>query len=73
MGSITHYLGDAVCIVAAETQEILEEAKKLVEVEYEVLEPVRSPKEAMLPDAPLVHKSGNLMAHKHIQRGNAAA
>ena len=72
VGSTTHYLGDAICIVAAETQEILEEAKKLVEVEYEVLEPVRSPKEAMLPDAPLVHKSGNLMAHKHIQRGNAA-
>ena len=72
VGSITHYLGDAVCLVAAETPEILEEAKKLVEVDYEVLEPVRSPKEAMLPDAPLVHKSGNLMAHKHIQRGNAA-
>jgi selenium-dependent xanthine dehydrogenase len=72
VGSTTHYLGDAICIVAAETQEILEEAKKLVEVDYEVLEPVRSPKEAMLPDAPLVHKSGNLMAHKHIQRGNAA-
>ena len=72
VGSITHYLGDAICIVAAETQEILEEAKKLVEVEYEVLEPVRSPKEAMLPEAPLVHQSGNLMAHKHIQRGNAA-
>ncbi len=72
VGSITHYLGDAVCLVAAETPEILEEAKKLVEVDYEVLEPVRSPKEAMLPNAPLVHKSGNLMAHKHIQRGNAA-
>jgi len=72
VGSITHYLGDAICIVAAETQEILENAKKLVEVEYEVLQPVRSPKEAMLPDAPLVHQSGNLMAHKHIQRGNAA-
>lgn len=72
VGSVTHYLGDAICIVAAETQEILEQAKKLVEVEYEVLEPVRSPQEAMLPDAPKVHRSGNLMAHKHIQRGNAA-
>ena len=72
VGSMTHYLGDAICIVAAETPEILEEAKKLVEVDYEVLQPVRSPREAMLPDAPLVHKSGNLMAHKHIQRGNAA-
>ena len=72
VGSVTHYLGDAICLVAAESQEILEEAKKLVEVDYEVLQPVRSPQEAMLPDAPLVHKSGNLMAHKHIQRGNAA-
>ncbi len=72
VGGTTHYLGDAVCLVAAETPEILEQAKKLVEVEYEVLPPVRSPREAMLPDAPLVHKSGNLMAHKHIQRGNAA-
>ncbi|MDE7261457.1 MAG: selenium-dependent xanthine dehydrogenase [Oscillospiraceae bacterium] len=72
VGNVTHYLGDAICIVAAETQEILAEAKKLVEVDYEVLEPVRSPQEAMLPDAPQVHKSGNLLAHKHIQRGNAA-
>ena len=72
VGSMTHYLGDAICIVAAETPEILAEAKGLVEVDYEVLQPVRSPEEAMLPDAPLVHRSGNLMAHKHIQRGNAA-
>ena len=69
VGGITHYLGDAICIVAAETQEILQEAKKLVEVDYEELTPVRSPKEAMAPDAPLVHHDGNLMAHKHIQRG----
>ncbi len=71
VGSITHYLGDAICIVAAETQEILEEAKKLVKVEYEELTPVRSPYEAMAEDAPLVHEDGNLMAHKHVSRGNA--
>ena len=34
---------------------------------------VRSPKEAMAPDAPLVHRSGNLLAHKHIQRGDPKA
>ena len=72
VGDTTHYLGDAICIVAAETPEILAEAKALIEVEYEVLEPVRSPSEAMLPNAPLVHRTGNLLAHKHIQRGNAA-
>ena len=26
----------------------------------------------MLPDAPLVHRDGNLLAHKHIQRGHPA-
>ena len=69
VGDITHYLGDAICIVAAETPEILAEAKKLVRIEYEVLTPVRDPYEAMDPKAPPVHPEGNLMAHKHIQRG----
>ena len=72
VGSMTHYLGDAICLVVAESPEILEKAKRMVQVEYEVLTPVRSPQEAMAHDAPLVHRSGNLLAHKHIQRGNAA-
>ena len=71
VGDITHYLGDSICIVAAETPEIVEEAKKLVKVEYEELTPVRSPYEAMAEDAPHVHSGGNLMAHKHVSRGNA--
>ena len=72
VGDITHYLGDAVCLVAAETPEILAQAKALVKVDYEELPMVRSPREAMLPDAPLVHREGNLLSHKHIQRGNPA-
>ncbi len=72
VGDITHYLGDAICLVAAETPEILAQAKALVKVDYEELPMVRSPRDAMLPDAPLVHKEGNLLAHKHIQRGNPA-
>ena len=72
VGDITHYLGDTICLVAAETPEILAQAKALVKVDYEELPMVRSPREAMLHDAPLVHKEGNLLAHKHIQRGNPA-
>ncbi|MDO5408744.1 MAG: selenium-dependent xanthine dehydrogenase [Eubacteriales bacterium] len=72
VGSITHFIGDAICLVVAETKEILEEAKALVEVEYEELPFVKSPYEAMLADAPLVHQDGNLLAHKHVDRGNAA-
>ncbi|MDK2807428.1 MAG: aldehyde oxidoreductase [Clostridiales bacterium] len=71
VGGTTHYLGDNICIVAATTPEILEEAKKLVEVEYEELEPVTDPFEALKEGAPLVHKEGNLLAHEHLVKGNA--
>ena len=73
VGDVTHYLGDAVCIVAAEDAETLAKAKALVKVDYEELPMVRSPQEAMAEGAPLVHREGNLLAHKHIQRGDPAA
>ena len=73
VGDITHYLGDAVCIVAAEDAETLAKAKALVKVDYEELPMVRNPQEAMAENAPLVHREGNLLAHKHIQRGDPAA
>lgn len=72
VGGITHYLGDAIALIAAETPEILAAAKALVRVEYEPLTPVRSPAEAMAEGAPLVHRDGNLLAHKHVSRGDAA-
>lgn len=71
VGKVTHYLGDAICLVVAETQEILEQAKLKVKVDYEVLEPVLDPFEAMKPEAPLVHADGNVLAHEHLVRGDA--
>lgn len=71
VGGITHYLGDAIALIAAETAEILEQAKKLIKVEYEPLEGVFSPNEAMKDNAPLVHDDGNLLASEHLVRGNA--
>ena len=71
VGGITHYLGDAIALIAAETAEILEQAKKLIKVEYEPLEGVFSPNEAMKDNAPLVHEDGNLLASEHLVRGNA--
>lgn len=72
VGRLTHYLGDAIALVAAETPDILEEAKALVEVEYDVLLPVHSPAEAMAKGAPLVHESAesNLMAKRQVKRGH---
>ena len=41
-GSITRCVGDAICLVVAETRDILEKAKKLIKIDYEELKPVTS-------------------------------
>ncbi len=50
------YRGDAVAAVAAITEEIASRALDLIEVEYEPLKPVFDAREAMAPDAPIVHE-----------------
>ena len=73
VGGLTHYLGDAVALVAAEDMETVERAKKLIKVEYEVLPAVHSIEEAKAMDAPIVfdEEESNVQAHKHVSRGNA--
>lgn len=71
VGGITHYLGDAVALVAAESPEILEKAKKAIKVTYKPLKGVFSPEESMAEGAPLVHSDGNLLASEHLVRGDA--
>ena len=71
VGEETRYLGDAVALVAAETEEIAREAIKHIKVEYEELKPVTSPEEAGKEDAPKIHEKGNLLSHEHLVRGNA--
>ena len=73
VGGLTHYLGDAVALVAAEDMETVERAKKLIKVEYEVLPTVHSIEEARAMDAPLVfdEEESNVQAYKHVSRGNA--
>ena len=73
IGSVTHYLGDAVALVAAEDRETLEAALALIEVEYEDLEGVFTAERAMEADAPLLHETGNLLFEQRISRGDADA
>lgn len=72
-GGLTHYLGDAIALIAAEDLETAEKAKKLIKVEYEVLPHVHTIEEAAAPDAPKVYdeEENNICAYKHISRGNA--
>ena len=73
VGGLTHYLGDAIALVAAKDREIAEKAKKLIKVEYEVLPHIHTIEEAAAPDAPRVfdEEENNICAYKHISRGNA--
>ena len=73
VGHMTHYLGDAVALVAAETWEQVQQAKALIKVEYEVLPGIFDAREALKEGAPLVHESSssNILAHEHLIRGNA--
>ena len=49
------YKGHAIAAVAADTVHIAEEAAKLIEIKYEVLEPVLDVLAAMRPDAPVLN------------------
>jgi xanthine dehydrogenase molybdenum-binding subunit len=75
------YVGDAIALVAAESEEIADAALKLIDVEYDVLPVVAGPKQAAQADAPLVHEHaekfskeahGNFLAHFNLESGNLA-
>lgn len=73
VGGLTHYLGDAVALVAAEDMDTVLKAKKLIKVEYEELLAVHSIEEAARQDAPRVfdEEESNVQAYKHVSRGDA--
>ena len=72
-GDITRCVGDAICLVVAESEAVLKQAKELVKVDYEPLEPVRTIQEARAADAPSLHPNGNLCQQRHVTRGDARA
>ena len=61
---VVRFIGEKVAAVAAETEELAEQALDLIEVEYEELEPVLDPVKAMEPSAPLLHP--DVMSYKGL-------
>lgn len=72
-GETTSYVGDVLAVVAAESRAVAREAAALVDVEYEVLEPVTDPFEALVDGAPEIHEGGNLFSVSEIKRGDVDA
>ncbi|MGZ8571000.1 MAG: selenium-dependent xanthine dehydrogenase [Actinomycetota bacterium] len=70
---ITAYVGDVLAVVVADSRVTAREAAALVDVEYEVLDPVTHPRRALDVDAPLLHANGNVLSHSSIARGDVDA
>ncbi|MGH2555726.1 MAG: selenium-dependent xanthine dehydrogenase [Actinomycetota bacterium] len=72
-GEITAFVGDVIAAVAAESRDAAREAAALVEVEYEVLEPVTDPFRALEPGAPALMPNGNVLSVSKVKRGDVDA
>ncbi|HEY7433146.1 MAG TPA: selenium-dependent xanthine dehydrogenase [Streptosporangiaceae bacterium] len=74
-GEITRYVGDVLAVVAARTRAQARAAAALVDVEYEVLEPLTDPFQALDPAAPQLHghAPGNVLSLSEVKRGDVDA
>jgi len=70
-GETTRYIGDVIAGVIADTEEIAREAVNLIDVEYEVLEPLTDMEKAERSEIK-VHPGGNLLDTCIVQRGGDA-
>ena len=74
-GEKVRYSGDAVAIVAADSESIANRALELIEVDYEPLAAVTDAMSALKPAAPVLHENrpdGNLLKHIKVNKGNIA-
>ncbi len=70
---VVRYFGEAIALVAAETEEAAEEAARLVTAEYEDVPGVFDPEAAMRHDAPRLEPTGNVISRWKIRKGDVEA
>ena len=75
IGETTRCTGDVIAAVVADDQRLARRAAELIDVQYEVLEPVTDPHQALEPNSPLVHpqRESNLLSKSSLQRGDVEA
>ncbi len=61
---------DAIALIAAENSEAAQVAAQAVIVEYKHLPAIHTIEEALLPNAPKIHKDGNVLVKYHLSRGD---
>lgn len=64
------YLGDPIALVIGENKYVAELGCKMVEVEYEQLQPIYNPEDALIEEAPKLFPKGNLAHECTLKRGD---
>jgi len=74
-GQETRFVGDSIALVVAETPEAADQALENIEVDYEVLTPLTSPREAKAEGAYQIHPGsrGNICCRRELIHGDIAA
>jgi len=72
-GEETRYVGDALALVVADSPQAARAAVEQIVVDYQVLEPLTDPFDALQPGAPQIHPAGNILSTTIVQRGDMAA
>lgn len=70
VGERIRYVGDALAIVAAETEELAEQAASLIEAEFELQPVISNPVQARQEGVPQIHEKGNLLKHIKVRKGD---
>ena len=70
IGERVRYVGDALAIVAAESQEIAEQAATLIEAEFDLQPVITNPVQARQEGVPQLHEKGNLLKHIKVRKGD---
>ena len=70
VGERVRYVGDTIAIIAAETQEIAEQAAALIDAEFDLQPVITNPVQARQDGVPQLHEKGNLLKHIKVRKGD---
>jgi selenium-dependent xanthine dehydrogenase len=70
IGERVRYVGDAIAIVAAETQDIADQASALIEADFDLQPVITNPVQARQAGTPQIHEKGNLLKHIKVRKGD---
>jgi len=70
IGERVRYVGDTLAIVAAESQQIAEQASALIEAEFDLQPVITNPVQSRQEGQPQLHPNGNLLKHIKVRKGD---